>query len=103
MRLEKVIHKPIVTEKTVSQTAYDRYVFRVDKKASKGAISKAVSDLFSVDVLNVKTMIMPGKKRRIRGTSRFTKTSSWKKATVQIKEGQKIDLFDKLIGGKSSD
>jgi len=101
MRLDRIIHKPIITEKTVDLTGGNMYVFKVDKKAGKSEISNAVSRLFDVDVLSVRTMIIPGKKRKIKGTFRFIRSPSWKKAEVQIKGGQKIDLFEKLIGGKS--
>lgn len=95
MRINKVIENPIITEKSVSLSAGNVYVFRVEKKASKNAIAKAVEDMFSVNVLNVNTIIVPGKKRRIKSSKRwaYSKSTSWKKAMVEIKEGQKIDLF----------
>jgi large subunit ribosomal protein L23 len=93
MRVDNVILKPIVTEKSVELGEDDKYVFKVNKKASKGAIKQRVEELFGVDVLEVNTMVMPGKKRRIIGTRKFTKTPSWKKAIVKLREGQTIDLF----------
>ena len=100
MRLTNVIEKPIITEKGVHMTGMDRYVFKVSKAASKGAIANAVNDMFGVDVLDVRTMIIPGKKRRIRGAKGFMKTQGWKKAVVRVKSGQKIDMFSSLIGGE---
>lgn len=100
MRLSNIIENPIITEKGVALTELDRYVFRVNRKASKGAIADAVKEMFGVDVVDVRTMIMPGKKRRVRGTQRFMKTKSWKKAIVTIKSGQKIDMFASLISGE---
>ena len=95
MRISKVAQKPIITEKSVAFAETNRYVFKVERKASKYAIAQAIAETFGVDVLEVNTMIMPGKKRRIRDPKKlkFTKTSSWKKAVVRIKEGQKIELF----------
>lgn len=101
MRLSNVIIKPVVTEKSVSgQDSGNVYTFKVNKKASKGLISQEIERLFGVDVIEVKTTVMPGKRRRIRNYSRptFIKTDSWKKAMVTIKSGQKIDLFPE--GGK---
>ncbi len=99
MRLNDIIERPILTEKTVNlQAESNRYAFRVNKKASKGAISDAVESTFGVDVEEVKTLIMPGKKRRKRGTNVFIKTPSWKKALVRIKDGQKIEMFTSLLG-----
>lgn len=100
MRLGKIIEKPIVTEKSIIETEHNRYTFKVNKKATKNAIAKAVNDMFDVDVVAVRTRIMPGKKRRIRNTFQSIKTSSWKKATVTVADGQKIDMFTKLIGGE---
>jgi len=100
MRLSNIIERPIITEKGIKHTELDRYLFRVNRKASKGAIADAVHDMFDVDVIDVRTMIMPGKKRRVKGTNKFMKTQSWKKAVVTIKDGQKIAMFESLIGGE---
>ncbi len=72
-----------------------KYVFRVNTKASKGAVANEVGRLYGVEVLNVSTMIMSGKKRRVIGTRLFTKTKKWKKAIVKVKPGQKIELVGK--------
>ena len=95
MYLNKIIHKPILTEKNIALSKTGKYVFSVAYDASKGAISNEVKKAFGVDVLEVRTMIMPGKKRRIPQTPRFTKTDKWKKAIVKIKGGQHIDLYPK--------
>ena len=95
MRLSKIIIKPIITEKTTNMVAEDRYVFKVDLKASKKSIKSDLKRIFDIDIIDVKTMIMPGKKKRILKTKEYTKTSKWKKAIVKIKEGQSIDLFPK--------
>jgi large subunit ribosomal protein L23 len=93
MKINNVIIKPILTEKSIKDMeSSNRYHFKVHTKASKGAVTNAISDLFNVDVIDIKTAIMPGKPKRILKTSRFTKTSKWKKAVIQIKEGQKIKL-----------
>lgn len=94
MRLNKIIHAPVITEKSLAdKAALNNFTFKVNRKASKGAIADAVKELFGVDVLNVRTMVMPGKPKRLRRTHLFTKSSAWKKAVVTIKEGQKIELF----------
>ena len=95
MRLNNIIERPILTEKTVALASGGKYVFRVNSKATKHAITTAVKDLFDVDATDVNTMIMPGKKKRILKTRRYTKTKKWKKAIITLKEGQKIDLFEK--------
>ena len=96
MKVSKTIEKPIITEKATELASKGKYTFCVVKKASKYAIKQDLQRIFGVDVTSVKTMIMPGKPKRVGKTNRFTKTSSWKKAVVSIKEGQKIDLFEKV-------
>lgn len=93
MRLNKVLQRPIITEKSLERQGEGLYQFKVSVKASKNAIKDAVHSLFGVDVVSVKTMIMPGKKRRVRRTQRFIKTPKWKKAIVQLKDGQEIKLI----------
>ena len=92
MRISNIIERPIVTEKTMSFAGDDKYAFKVNTKASKGSIANEIERVYGVDVVDVKTMIMRGKKRRIMGTRKFTKTKNWKKAIVKLKGGQSIDL-----------
>lgn len=94
MQLNKIIYRPVITEKSLSSKAmHNRYVFRVSRSASKGAIADAVRELFNVDVINVNTAVMVGKPKRLKRSHLFTKQQTWKKAVVTVKEGQKIDLF----------
>ena len=93
MKINKSRHKPIISEKSLRLGVNNEYVFRVNLKASKNAVAAAVEDLFNVDVTKVRTMIVPGKKKRVGKTRIFTKTPKWKKAVVKLKEGQKIKLF----------
>lgn len=96
MRLNNIVIKPIVTEKGVgAANEYGRYTFCVNLKASKGKIASEIERMYGVNVTHVRTTIMSGKKRRVLKTRRFTKTPGWKKATVQLKKGQTIDLFPK--------
>lgn len=73
----------------------DKYVFKVNMKSSKGAVKQEINRIFGVDVIDIQTMIMPGKKRRKVKTRQFIKTKKWKKAVVKLKDGQKIDLVAK--------
>lgn len=95
MRLSNVLVKPVVTEKSVTAAGVNKYTFKTDLKASKHAIANEVKRMYNVDVIAVKTMVMPGKKKRILKTRLNTKTNNWKKAVVELKEGQTIDLFPK--------
>ena len=94
MRQSNIIHSPIITEKSYATKAMKNcYTFKVNFKATKAAIAKSVKELFDIDALDVKTIVVPGKKKRIGKTPNFMKTTKWKKALVTIPEGKKIDLF----------
>lgn len=91
--LYDVIKRPIITEKTTKmKEESSTVVFEVAKQATKNEIKDAVEKLFKVKVVDVKTTVLPGKWRRI-GRS-MGKTSSWKKAYVTLKEGEKMDFIE---------
>ena len=82
MRPEEIIIAPIITEKSNDELQTGKYTFRVNKKATKIDIRNAVEKLFEVKVLNVNTMSVKGKEKRMGRTS--GKTPDWKKAIVTI-------------------
>ncbi|HEX9062549.1 MAG TPA: 50S ribosomal protein L23 [Clostridia bacterium] len=79
---EDIIKRPIITEKSNDQIADGKYTFEVDIKATKIEIRKAVESLFQVKVLNVNTMNLEGKKKRM--GVHLGKRPDWKKAIVKI-------------------
>jgi large subunit ribosomal protein L23 len=96
MKLTDVIIKPIVTEKTNGQQEkLRRYAFRVDRKANKLEIKKAIEQFYGVTVTDINTAVAPGKVR-----NRMTKSGyitgrkpAYKKAYVTVAEGETIDLY----------
>ena len=64
MRPEDIIIKPIITEESNEGLQEGKYTFKVNKKATKIEIAKAVEKLFEVKVLKVNTMNVNGKKKR---------------------------------------
>ena len=82
MRPEEIIIAPVVTEKSNDEMQMGKYTFEVNKKATKVEIANAVEKLFGVKVLNVNTMTVRGKTKRVRYVE--GKTSDWKKAIVTI-------------------
>jgi len=82
MMPEDIIIKPIVTEKSSSNVAEGKYTFKVNKKATKVQIAKAVETLFNVRVINVNTMIVKGKEKRVGANTGYR--PDWKKAIVTI-------------------
>src|SRR6266481_9525226 len=96
MKLSEVLVKPILTEKANGQQdKLRRYAFRVNRKANKLEIKKAVEDFYGVSVVDVNTSVVPGKNK-----TKFTKAGfvkgvrpAYKKALVTLAEGDTIDLY----------
>lgn len=82
MKAEDIIVKPIVTEKSNDGLQEGKYTFKVNPKATKVDIARAVEKLFGVKVLKVSTITVKGKEKRV-GRS-VGMTSDWKKAIVTI-------------------
>ena len=79
---EEIIVAPVVTEKSNDELQEGKYTFKVNKKATKVEIAKAVEKLFGVKVLKVNTISVKGKEKRVGAHKGFT--SDWKKAIVTI-------------------
>jgi len=92
-KVSELIEKILVTEKTTkAREGRGVYTFRVKNGATQGSVKTEVEKIYKVDVVNVNIMILPGKKRRLSKTSRYIRLPKWKKALVELKEGQKIDI-----------
>ena len=94
MEARDVIIAPLVTEKSMGNTAVDQYTFEVHRDATKTHIKLAVREIFKVDVIKVNTISVLGKTKNFarRGVRTSGKQSDWKKAVVTLKPGQKIEL-----------
>jgi large subunit ribosomal protein L23 len=90
--MKQVLISPIITEKSLNKTAESVYTFKVAKSANKNIIKKAIEEFFKVKVERVNILNVPSKIRR-RGRI-IGKKSGFKKAIVQLKKGQKIELFE---------
>ena len=96
MILSEVLIKPILTEKAnAQQEKLRRYAFKVNRKANKLEIKKAIETFYGVTVIDVNTAVIPGKSK-----TRFTKAGyikgqkpAYKKALVTVSEGEAIDLY----------
>jgi large subunit ribosomal protein L23 len=89
---EKIILKPVISEKSYAQIDHQRYTFEVHPDAHKTMIAQAVEQLFGVTVTAVSTMNVRPKPKR-RGMNRGH-TRARKKAVVQLAEGDKIEFFE---------
>lgn len=93
MKVHDVIQQPLVTEKSnIAKEEHNIATFRVDPDASKHEIRRAVEALFEVEVKNVRTMRQPGKKKRV--GKHVGRKPAWKKAIVELAEGQTIEFFE---------
>lgn len=93
MRPHEVIRKPLVTEKSnIGREEKNLVSFAVDPRATKPEIRSAVELLFSVKVVDVHTMRMPRRSRRVGRTIGYK--PQWKKALVRLAEGQRIEFFE---------
>jgi large subunit ribosomal protein L23 len=88
----QVLIAPVVSEKSYSLIEDNKYSFRVHPKAHKTQIRQAVEELFDVKVEAVNVLKVQPKPKR-RGFHRGTKPG-WKKAIVQLREGDRIEIFE---------
>ena len=92
MEARDIILKPVITEKAVDLLQENKYVFKVRMDANKIQIKQAVEEIFKVKVVNVNTMHVNGKTKRMGRTQ--GKTSDWKKAIVELRAGDTIEVFE---------
>ncbi len=93
MNVHRIIRRPLVTEKsTIGREEQNLVTFAVDPAANKTEIRGAVEELFQVKVLRVRTIRMPRKTRRV--GKHMGRKPQWKKAIVQLAEGQSIEFFE---------
>ncbi|MDP8265507.1 MAG: 50S ribosomal protein L23 [Candidatus Aceula meridiana] len=85
-----IVRTLIRTEKGTFLEAERKYLFEVAKTATKVDILRAIEDIYKVKVQSVNTLVVPGKKKRVRQA--LGHTPDWKKAVVTLKEGQKIEV-----------
>jgi large subunit ribosomal protein L23 len=89
---EQVILAPVVSEKSYSGIADGRYTFRVHDDAHKTQVRQAIEQLFGVHVERVNIVKVQSKPKR-RGLFKGTRPG-WKKAIVQVREGETIEIFE---------
>lgn len=93
MDIYQVIKEPHITEKAnIQKEGANQITFKVHKKANKVEIRQAVETFFKTKVLDVQTMNVRGKRRRMGKT--VGKKSDWKKAVVRLAPGANIEFFE---------
>lgn len=89
----QIIRRPLITEKgTELKDHGNQYLFEVARDANKIEIKRAIESLFRVKVLQVRTISVRGKERRV---GRYLgRTPDWKKAVATLKAGDSIEFFE---------
>ncbi len=83
---------PLITEKSLLLSKQGKFTFLVDNNLNKPQIKKAIEKIFNVNVIDVKTA---NYKKRIRGRTRLKSVRpKFKKAIVELKQGQTIPIFE---------
>jgi len=96
LEASQVVLRPVISEKSMDQTARHKYTFAVADEANKLQIKAAVEELFKVTVVavNVLTTKRKEKSRNRRRGRQVGYTSAWKKAVVTVKPGDSIEFFE---------
>ena len=81
-----------MSEKSYARSVYGKYTFRVHEDAHKTQIRQAIEQLFDVHVVSVNVLKVQAKPKR-RGQIKGVKPG-WKKAIVQLKPGETIEVFE---------
>jgi large subunit ribosomal protein L23 len=89
---EQIVLSPVVSEKSYSGIADRRYTFKVHQDAHKTQVRQAIEQLFDVHVERVNIVKVQPKPKR-RGLFKGTR-QGWKKAIVQVREGETIEIFE---------
>lgn len=94
-----ILVRPIITEKaTEDSEERNRFAFEVASDANKLQVKTAVEDIYGVNVEKVRTIIVPGK-RKMRYTKKgmvMGNTGKYKKAIVEVRSGETIDLYSNI-------
>jgi large subunit ribosomal protein L23 len=97
MDTAKILIRPVITEKSMEDAGNGKFTFIVGRFAAKTQVRKAIEDTFKVNVKNIVTTVIKGKRKRVGMRRAEVNVQPIKKAVVELEKGQKIDIFE--IGG----
>ena len=89
-----VLVRPIITEQSLTAAQQGKFTFLVELEAGKDAVKKEVESTYNVHVVDIATVIVKGKVKRVGKKRTEKKVGKYKKAVVTLKKGEKIDAFD---------
>ncbi len=85
----RVLLRPVVTEKTTRQQAQSQYSFMIHDQATKVDVRHAVQHVYGVRPVSVNIVNLPGK--WVRYGRSVGRTAGRRKAVVTLPEGKTID------------
>lgn len=88
----RILHNPVITEKTAHQEADGVYTFKVDKSANKVTVRRAIQDVYGVNPKDVRIINVLGKNSR--SGHKKKKKSQYKKAIISLNKGDSIQIFE---------
>ncbi len=89
----QILSKPVLSEKsTLVRENLKQYTFKVDLRATKDDVRKALESVYGVKTTKIQTLITRGK--IVRKGNHVSMTSKTKKAVVTLVEGAKLPLFE---------
>ncbi|MCF7943023.1 MAG: 50S ribosomal protein L23 [Spirochaetia bacterium] len=98
MRADQIIIGPVLTEKSniMRESKEKKYTFRIDPRANKIQVMRAVEELFSVKALKCNIVSVKGKPKQTRTKAgvRSGSTTPWKKAIVTLTAGDSISMIE---------
>lgn len=95
MRIDNILIKPVVTEKTSTLVMNNVYTFEVNTKATKDQITEVVQKLYGATVGSVKTITRKGKVKRSGRRFVYKKQPDKKIAYITLTKGS-ISVFPKV-------
>lgn len=92
----EVLRRPLVTEKTSSQSGkLSQYYFVVADDATRVQVKDAIETLYDVKVVRVNIINTPAKRgRRLRSRRLLIRKGAFKKAIITLAEGQTLPIFE---------
>jgi large subunit ribosomal protein L23 len=87
-----ILLSPRITEKGAYLAENGVYVFNIAKTANKKEVAEAIREVFKVTPRMVRVSRVAGKEVYTRGTNRWGRTNSGKKAYVYLKKGDTLEI-----------
>lgn len=92
--MKQILLQPVITEKSMRDAAHSVFTFLVDPGSGKHVVAAAVESAFKVHVIGLRSATTKGGGRRVGRLRRLLQDQPKKIVRVQLKEGEKIALFE---------